>query len=350
MAEPLFVNEWEFTPNTMYFDFFILSKRHYLRRYQAGEISYHTWSGAMSMLESFRRFCCEELGTDSLPVQEFKADILERYKLYCIRKGNKPVTVNRKLVPLLVCLQKSQSDGLVPLAEMARMKQAYYPSHTRSYGLEASRLFPEGSESVHALSDRQMKRLIKYYRETKRKSAGRALELFLFSFHACGLRVSDIVTLEWRHIDFRGAQLSKVSVKTKAPVTIPLSAPALAILGRWKGLHGRFVFGLLPENMDLGDDAALAKAVDYRNRSLRMTLNRIGRELDFPFPLGMHVARHTFAVMALNNTKLNVHMISRLLGHASVLVTEKVYARYLLPTLAEEVRKNLSFSEFMTDF
>ena len=42
-------------------------------------------------------------------------------------------------------------------------------------------------------------------------------------------------------------------------------------------------------------------------------------------------------------------MISHLLGHASVLVTEKVYARYLLPTLAEKVRKKLKFSEFATD-
>ena len=55
------------------------------------------------------------------------------------------------------------------------------------------------------------------------------------------------------------------------------------------------------------------------------------------------------SVKTLNATKLNVHMISRLLGHASVLVTEKVYARYLLPTLAEEVRKKLTFSEFATD-
>ena len=49
------------------------------------------------------------------------------------------------------------------------------------------------------------------------------------------------------------------------------------------------------------------------------------------------------SVKTLNATKLNVHMISRLLGHASVLVTEKVYARYLLPTLAEEVKKNSHF-------
>ena len=99
------------------------------------------------------------------------------------------------------------------------------------------------------------------------------------------------------------------------------SSPALEILDRWK-------------------------ARKLNNRSVRLTLNAVGRKLGFPFPLGMHVARHTFAVMALNSARLDVHLISRLLGHSSVTVTEKVYATFLLPTLSSEVREKLSFSEF----
>ena len=60
----------------------------------------------------------------------------------------------------------------------------------------------------------------------------------------------------------------------------------------------------------------------------------------------MHVARHTFAVKALNTSRLDVRLISHLLGHSSVTVTEKVYATFLLPTLTSEVRARLSFPEF----
>ena len=61
------------------------------------------------------------------------------------------------------------------------------------------------------------------------------------------------------------------------------------------------------------------------------------------FNLTMHVARHTFAVWALNKG-VDVHIISRLLGHSSVMVTEKVYAKFLPSTLEKEVKEKLNFN------
>ena len=52
----------------------------------------------------------------------------------------------------------------------------------------------------------------------------------------------------------------------------------------------------------------------------------------------MHVARHTFAVLALNKG-LSMSVVSRLLGHGSTDVTERVYARFLPETLASEVSR-----------
>ena len=51
-----------------------------------------------------------------------------------------------------------------------------------------------------------------------------------------------------------------------------------------------------------------------------------------------------FAVLALNGDEgnrepLSMSMVSRLLGHGSTDITEKVYARYLPETMAEEVER-----------
>lgn len=56
----------------------------------------------------------------------------------------------------------------------------------------------------------------------------------------------------------------------------------------------------------------------------------------------MHMARHSFAVMALNDG-MAMSVVSRLLGHASTTVTEKVYAKYLPETLLEEEMNRLDF-------
>ena len=57
-----------------------------------------------------------------------------------------------------------------------------------------------------------------------------------------------------------------------------------------------------------------------------------------PFNLSMHVVRHTFAVFALNKG-LSMSVVSRLLGHGSTEVTEKVYDRFLPETLSAEIAK-----------
>ena len=67
-------------------------------------------------------------------------------------------------------------------------------------------------------------------------------------------------------------------------------------------------------------------------------LGVVGENLGFDFPLTMHVARHSFAVYALNN-EIDMSVVSRLLGHSSSVVTERVYAKFLPQTLSDEVAK-----------
>ena len=329
-------------------DFLCYCEKLYLERYRNEEITYHTWYNAQSTFRDFRQFCLSVLQVESVSLEQIGPGFLQQYKLYCVGKGNSTATVNRKLVPFMVSIRQAVEEGLLPGPSYAQLKQAYFSGRKRRYGPEACRLSAEEGEPVRHLSDTQIRQLLEWYDKVASPGGRRVLDLFFFSFHACGLRISDIVTLEWAHVDFAQARLQKLSVKSKALITIPLSDPALEILRRWqdKGPGGRFVFDLLPDGFDLTDDEKLSRVTDSRNHSIRVALNRIGRRLGFPFPLSMHVARHTFAVKALNEGKVSVHLISRLLGHTSVLVTEKVYARFLLQTLRSEVREKLSFFDF----
>ena len=93
-----------------------------------------------------------------------------------------------------------------------------------------------------------------------------------------------------------------------------------------------------PEDLDLDDSEALYKARNTATKNINQSLAVVGEQLKFSINLSMHVARHTFAVFALNNG-LSMSVVSRLLGHGSTDITERVYAKFLPETLASEVSK-----------
>lgn len=135
-------------------------------------------------------------------------------------------------------------------------------------------------------------------------------------------------------------------IKTGKRHIIPLSDPAIELLEAWKEKNGdsKFVFNLVKENLDI-DDEALYKVRNTATRSINQSLTVVGEELELSFPLTMHVARHTFAVYALNEG-LSMSVVSRLLGHGSTDITEKVYARFLPETLSTELNRLSGLSSF----
>ena len=71
---------------------------------------------------------------------------------------------------------------------------------------------------------------------------------------------------------------------------------------------------------------------------LIISLRCISHNLKWNQDLTFHVSRHTWAVLALAHGA-EISEISRLLGHASTGVTERVYAEFLPDNLAAVVSK-----------
>ena len=95
---------------------------------------------------------------------------------------------------------------------------------------------------------------------------------------------------------------------------------------------------MLDDDTDLDNREALYKSRNTITKCINQSLVVVGEKLKFNHSLTMHVARHSFAVMALNDG-MPMSVVSRLLGHASTGVTEKVYAKYLPETLEDEMNK-----------
>lgn len=319
-------------------DFIQYATEYNQQRFDLQKLSYSTYYNGDRYIKKFQRFLAEQTGEGIIYLTDLTIDLIEKYKSYCIKRGNTKEGINKMLTPLIKAAMYATDNDLLSARVSTQIKQSYFDLKERQYRSEV-----EDTE-VRYLTEEQMLQFVDLYSKVKFNRTREIMDMFLFSFHACGLRVSDIVTLEWSHIDWERQELSKNLVKGKVPHTIPLTDAAMEILKRWqeKNLNRRFIFNLLDSTFDTSDAALLDKKIKSKNRILQTSLNEVGNKMGLPFHLSMHVARHTFAVMALNRG-VTIHMISRLLGHSSIITTEKVYAEFLPDTITQEVKNKLSF-------
>ena len=304
-------------------------------RHKIGRSRYKNGICCMNVFTTFLR--ATNQGTyekDKIYVGDITPELIDGYITWRrdIRQ-NGDETINHSLTPILKACSYAAELGMIEQSVNARIQDMMIVTKPS--------LSDEESEfDGKALTKEQMDALLDYYKNCKEPRRKEFMEMFFFAFHACGLRIVDVMTLQWGHINFEKKELRKIMIKTSKRHVIPLTEPALKILSKWqeKRVGCRYVFDLVNDNLDLNDEEALYKARINATKCIGQSLAVVGEQLEFPFSLSMHVARHSFAVMALNKG-LSMSVVSRLLGHGSTDITEKVYAHFLPETLSAEMDK-----------
>ncbi len=302
--------------------------------YDLERITYSTYNNDNYNIEMFHKYIAETSGEGVLPFSEITPEVFDAFKKHCLKIGNQKQSINKKLKPLFKAIDYAAKNDLLPSKIATSISSGYFNLKNRKYESELD------EQEVHHLTQEQLQELVSLYDVVSFDRTREYIELFMFSYHACGMRFSDLLTLEWGHIDWKNREINKNLFKGKIGHNIPLADQAIHILKLWKkkNYNPRFVFNLLPAGFDLNDVATLDNQRKSKNRSLQVSLNELGRKLTtkISFNLTIHVARHSWAVAALNRG-VSLHKISQLMGHSSITTTEKVYAKFLPDTLAEDV-------------
>lgn len=151
-------------------------------------------------------------------------------------------------------------------------------------------------------------------------------DMFVFSCYTGGLRVSDMLQLKWTNFD--STYLNIVIRKTGAQLSIKVPDKGLQIIGKYKkegSIKEDFIFPLLKPMVNMNDpvelDAAISGATTLINHNLKILAKRtkIKKRLSF------HIARHSFAVMALRKG-ITIDKVSKLMAHATIKETQ-TYAK-----------------------
>ncbi len=263
----------------------------------------HTVRNYMSDLRQLRavllerRLACNDAGTevvaervDHLAIRAFLTHLLRR---------NRKSSVGRKLSAAKGFFRFLLRRGVIardPTAGIATpKKQQQLP--------------------VHLTVDDMFRLLAAPPKDTPAGLRDRALLEVLYS---CGLRVSELVGLDWADID-SGLELVRVRGKGGKERLVPIGHKALAALDAYRGR----IAELCPRR--LRDE----KAVFLNRHGKRLSTRTVARMVDhYVLTSGIagkaspHALRHSFATHLLN-AGADLRAIQELLGHASLSTTQK---------------------------
>ena len=137
--------------------------------------------------------------------------------------------------------------------------------------------------------------------------------------YASGLRVAELVGLDWPDVDVAG-RMVRVLGKGRKQRLVPFGRPAAQALQAW-----RETWGGVRGDADGGDDDPVFlnhRGGRLTDRSVRRVLDRWVASAALAAGVHPHTLRHTFATHLLENGA-DLRAIQELLGHSSLATTQR---------------------------
>ncbi len=184
-------------------------------------------------------------------------------------------------------------------------------------------LIRENPFQDYALHDAKGTRLFLTTPELKRvkevipegEAQERVKSMFLFQC-STGLRFSDMIALRWNQVDDEFIRLK--TQKNEKPVVIPIIENARNIL-----------------NVQSHERETVFKPIT--NQKFNFYLHQLEKKAGLNKPLTSHIARHTFATLALESG-IRMEVVSNLLGHSDIKTTQ-IYGKITEKLKQEEMKK-----------
>jgi len=177
-----------------------------------------------------------------------------------------------------------------------------------------------------AMSAEEVSQIANYHTDDPREQFYR--DIFMFSFLACGINMTDIARL--RYSDIKENELVFVRKKTESEeqneesLSIPITRQMQVIIdthGNRAVGHDAFIFPIL--RPDMNEEQKFTE-VRQLVKQVNTYLKRIAKAVGIDKNVSSYVARHSWATIS-KNSGASVEFISEQLGHSST----KVTTRYL---------------------
>ncbi|MFM2192215.1 MAG: hypothetical protein RLZZ118_1172 [Bacteroidota bacterium] len=268
-----------------------------------GRIS--TASNYTSSMKSLMQF------KSSLTFKEVTANFLTTYEKWFLTQGKSISTVGIYLRPLRAILNIAIEEKLMSVED--------YPFGKRRYQIPASK------NTKKALSLEEISRIYNY-EAMPNTWFQKAKDLWLFSYFANGLNITDIANLKSSNIDgdFIRVRRQKTLNSSRGglkQINIFISPELKQIIKRWQKPDAEYIFQLVEANWD----------ADTKHKNIKQVIKMVNKYIGLiaeSVGIDKHVttyfARHSFATV-MKRSGVSTEYISESLGHSNM----KTTANYL---------------------
>lgn len=192
--------------------------------------------------------------------------------------------------------------------------------------------FGEGNNKYSIPSSRNIKKALKIeeivkiynYEATSKSTKEMAKDYWLFLYLSNGMNVKDFCLLKWGNIQddmltFKRAKTLRK--KENKAISVALKSESLEIINKWgnpSASKDDYIFPHIKKGMSAEKERAVYQQL---TKIINKYIKQICNELDIKKNVTTYFARHSFATV-LKRSGAKIEMISELLGHSNVNVTE----------------------------
>lgn len=296
----------------------------------------------LTSIRKFRRFLEAEEGGD-VPIAQVTERVVREFRRWLMEEeGNASSTAGKDLSAVRRVCKIAIKDG-----KMSRDDDPFRDISVDDSTVSQKSPLPEGAlERLKAAREK----LPPYSSSegTQPQRLRMVSDLWLWSYYMMGARYGDVVSMEWGelHSAQDGRRWRYTMQKTSADKDIQVVSPAKDILEDYQHREGqtRFVFPgldryLRSPDYDLSTRQGLRRAQKAYSSRVWKDLQTLRERADIDVKLSMHVARHTFAVQAIE-AGWTIRDLQAAFAHSTLTTTEQ-YIRSLRDDELDEQHEEL---------
>ena len=158
-----------------------------------------------------------------------------------------------------------------------------------------------------------------------------AQKVFMLAFNLAGIRIEDILTLRWDNV--KNNRIEYVMAKTGAINSFQITLQIQSLLDYFRSIQvvrsNTLIVPILDEKIALLksskseiENEKYKKEIGRKTSLINKFLNKISEDAGIDKKITTHIARHSFASIAIKKTNGNVNFVQNALKHSNPKITQ----------------------------